>query len=305
MQPDPLLSSNKLDVFDLFWKTPNLIAVFDADDRLVLANDAFREAYLPNPVEMPSWRQMMHDNYRCSRGPLIETDDIEAWLTAAEARRGTVPFRAFEAEMTDGRLFWITETVDPHGSLLLFASEISGLRASGRRLREERDVARRASWTDELTGVANRRYVLKALKEWQSQQAGENAYGDHVVALMDIDHFKNVNDKYGHDAGDAVLVGFCRTVVEGIRLQDLFGRMGGEEFLLFLPSCTIDAALDRLEELRREVRRLHFPEAPFYQCTFSAGLCQVQPDQSLDQVINLADRRLYSAKANGRDRVAA
>ena len=305
MQAPSVASRSGMDVADLFWSTPNLIAVFDADDRLVHANDAFRETYFADPDETPSWRQIMRDNYRCSRGALIDADDIEAWLTAAEARRGTVPFRAFEAEMTDGRLFWITETVDPQGSLLLFASEITTLKAPGRRLREERDVARRASWTDELTGIANRRYVFKTLKEWQSQQIGEKAYGDHIVALLDIDHFKGVNDSYGHDAGDTVLVRFCRTVVEGIRLQDLFGRMGGEEFLLFLPGCTTDAAVARIEELQREVRTLRFPDAPRYRCTFSAGLCQMQPDQSLDQLINLADRRLYTAKENGRNRVIA
>jgi len=173
----------------------------------------------------------MRQNYIHRRGPLIETDDVEAWLTAADARRGTVPHRAFEAEMTDGRIFWITETVVPNGILVLFASEITALKAPGRSIREERDEARRASWTDELTGVASRRYVTRTLRDLLSARHQELAFGEHAVALIDIDQFKNVNDRYGHDFGDTVLIQFCRCFVSGIRLHDLFGRMGGKEFL--------------------------------------------------------------------------
>ena len=148
---------------ELLWSTPVLIAVFDASDRLVLANQAFRETYFADPAQRPLWQQFMRENHAHGRGPLIETDDIEAWLTAAIARRGTVPYRAFEAQMTDGRVFWITETVDQMGSMLLIANEITTLKAPSRSVREERDAARRASWTDELTGVANRRYIMKTL----------------------------------------------------------------------------------------------------------------------------------------------
>jgi diguanylate cyclase (GGDEF)-like protein len=287
-------------VAELLWSTPSLIAVFDAADRLILANEAFCETYFANPAQKPSWQQIMRENHTYGRGPLIETDDIEAWLTAASTRRGTVPYRAFEAAMTDGRVFWITETVDQQGNMLVIASEITTLKAPTRSVREERDAARRASWTDDLTGIANRRYVMKTLREWLAQQLQQDVFGEHAVALIDIDLFKKVNDRYGHEFGDAVLVQFCRRFVAGTRLHDLFGRMGGEEFLLFLPSCSLADATHRLEEILDDVKSIRFAQAPGYSCSFSAGLCEVQPDKTLDETLSLADRCLYSAKARGR-----
>jgi diguanylate cyclase (GGDEF)-like protein len=298
MRPSFSIDSDLAD--SLLWSTPSLIAVFDASDRLILANEAFRETYFADPAQKPLWGQIMRENHAHDRGPLIETDDIEAWLTAANARRGTVPYRAFEAEMTDGRVFWITETVDQQGNLLVIASEITTLRASSRSVREERDAARRASWTDDLTGVANRRYVMKTLREWLAHQLELEVFGEHAIALIDIDRFKKVNDRYGHEFGDAVLVQFCRRFVSGVRLHDLFGRMGGEEFLLFLPNCSVADAAHRLQEILDDVKSIRFAEAAGYSCSFSAGLCEVQPDKTLDETLSLADRYLYAAKAGGR-----
>lgn len=285
---------------ELLWTTPNLVALFDASDRLILANPSFCEAYFADPAEKPYWRQFMRENFVHGRGPLIQTSDIDGWLTAADARRGTVPFRAFEAEMTDGRVLWVTETVDRHGMLLLVASEITSLQGPSRNIRGERDEARRASWTDDLTGVANRRYVMKTLKEWRSHQIQQELPGENAIALIDIDHFKTVNDRYGHDCGDHVLVEVCRCFVAGIRLHDLFGRMGGEEFVLFLPNCSVADAAVRLESILNDVRGLRFGEAPGYSCSFSAGVCQLIATDSLDDALRQADQLLYEAKAKGR-----
>lgn len=301
----PTIASPNVNLDALLRANPNPIAVFDASDRLVLANEAFRESYFCDPTQKPYWREFMRQNFLHRRGPLIETDDIEAWLTAADARRGTVPFRAFEAEMVDGRIFWITETVDSQGTLILIATEITALKAPGRNIREERDEARRASWTDELTDIANRRYVMKTLREWLSQKLQEQVFGEHAIALIDIDRFKDVNDRHGHDFGDAVLIEFCRRFVGGIRLQDLFGRMGGEEFLLFLPNCSVDDAASRLNAIREDVESIRFNQAPDYSCSFSAGVCHMRTDMSLDETLSRADRLLYQAKASGRRRIVA
>ncbi|WP_099867227.1 sensor domain-containing diguanylate cyclase [Pararhizobium haloflavum] len=302
ISPPVSISTYNLDL--LLGSNPNLIAVFDASDRLILANASFREVYFCDPAQRPYWHEFMRQNFIHRRGPLIETDDIEAWLTAADARRGTVPHRAFEAEMVDGRIFWITETLDLKGFLVLVASEITALKAPGRNIRVERDEARRASWTDELTDVANRRYVMKTLRDWLSQRLQEETFGEHAIALIDIDRFKDVNDRYGHDFGDVVLIEFCRRFVSGIRLQDLFGRMGGEEFLLFLPNCSVADATLRLQAILKDIGSIRFAQAPDYSCSFSTGICSVRPDRrpdrTLDHTLSTADRLLYQAKASGR-----
>ncbi|MBU1337428.1 MAG: GGDEF domain-containing protein [Alphaproteobacteria bacterium] len=221
-------------LFDLFAHTPDLVAMFDTDDCLVAANPAYCATFHADPSRRPVWRDIMRANHENKRGPVIETDNIESWLTIADARRGTVPYRAFEAELRSGNWAWITETVSPAGLMLFYASEITALRRGSRGLRLERDAARRASWTDPLTGVPNRRYIMDRLEEWMALQRIQPEFGTHTLAVIDLDHFKQINDEYGHDRGDEILVAFCRKVVSLLRSFDLFGRIGGEEFLLLM-----------------------------------------------------------------------
>jgi diguanylate cyclase (GGDEF)-like protein len=289
---------------DLIDLSPDLFAVYDSDDRLCFANPAYRAAYHCDPAEHRSWRDIMRSNHEARRGAVIQTEKIEAWLMTALARRGTVPHRGFEAELHDGRWIWITETVCPNGRMLFHASDVTSLRSESRILRDERDAARRASWTDPLTGMPNRRYLMERLEGWLQAQRALPDFGAHSIAVLDLDHFKQLNDFYGHAIGDAVLVSFCHRVVEHIRTIDLFGRIGGEEFLLFLPNCPVDAALTRLEALQAVIA-----EGPTHALqtgityTFSAGVAGFAPGEDLHETIRRADRLLFRAKTEGRARV--
>lgn len=288
----------------LLMQTSDLYAIFDADDRLLAANPAYCAAYNCDPATHPVWHQIMRANFRNARGPVIETDDIEDWLTNACARRFNLPFRSFEAELHGGKWIWVTETVTSEGRMLFHASDISSLRTSSRNLRLERDAARRASWTDALTGIPNRRYVMDRLEEWHSVQNRLPQFGEHSLAVVDLDRFKELNDTYGHEFGDDVLVSFCRDVVSRIRPFDLFGRIGGEEFLFFMPNCALDVAQERLETLQRTIRQLpaRSTELPV-SYSFSAGLVLVRSDRDIHHAMRRADRLLYQAKHEGRGRV--
>lgn len=291
-------------LFDLLAQTPDLIALFDAGDRLIAANPAFCAAYHCDPSDQLPWQEIMRANYRAKRGPIIETADIDDWLTTASARRASVPYRSFEAGLHGGRWLWITETLSPEGRMLFHASEISSLRSESRNLRLERDAARRASWTDALTGVPNRRYVMDRLEEWFEAHRMQADFGTHCLAVIDLDNFKGINDTHGHDFGDAVLVAFCREVVASIRPFDLFGRMGGEEFLFLMPNCPLDMARQRLDRLQQAIGLSPVSAGlPAIRYTFSAGLVAVQPDEDIYEHLRLADKLLYGAKADGRARV--
>lgn len=284
----------------------DLYAIFDAEDRLVFANPAYCAAYHCEVGESPTWRSIMWRNFRNGRGSVISTHDIDAWLTNALARRASQPFRAFEVALHDGRWIWETETVTPDGRMLLHATDITSVRAESRHLRSERDAARRASWTDPLTGVPNRRYVMDRMGEWLGarQAVGPADFGEHSLAVLDLDNFKRLNDFYGHEIGDSVLVAFCQKVVSHIRNVDLFGRIGGEEFLLFMPNCSLDAARSRLEELQALVaRRSSDTIDTTLSYTFSAGVAALVAGEEMHDVIRRADRLLYRAKAEGRARV--
>lgn len=291
-------------LLDLLMQSPDLVAIFDAEDRLQAANPAYADAYHCDPSRRPYWHEIMRENYRNRRGPVMETDDIEAWITDAAARRANIFYRAFEAELHGGRWIWITETLAADGRMLFFASDISRVRTSSRELRLERDAARRASWTDVLTGVPNRRYIMDRLEAWYQTQLPLPVFGEHSLAMIDLDHFKRINDRYGHSVGDSILRSFCETVVQCIRPFDLFGRMGGEEFLFLMPNCPLGVARDRLELLQQTIQHpAQTKSGPSITFTFSAGLVLVRHDRDIHHAIRRADSLLYRAKSEGRARV--
>lgn len=291
-------------LFALMMRSPDMVALFDAEDRLQAANRAYCEAYHCDPAQNLFWRDIMRANYLNKRGPLIKTDDIDIWLTEACARRSTLPYRSFEAELHNGKWIWITETVSADGWMFFHASNISTLRTSSRHLRKERDAARRESWTDALTGVPNRRYVMTRLEDWFEAQRLQPEFGTHSLAVVDLDHFKALNDRFGHDFGDAVLTSFCRDAVSSIRPLDLFGRVGGEEFLFFMPNCPLRVAKDRLTLLQQMIRNSdHSAEPSGVAYSFSAGLVRVRHDKDIHHAIRRADRLMYRAKQEGRARV--
>jgi len=160
-----------------------------------------------------------------------------------------------------------------------------------------------SSVRDALTGVFNRAYFLERL-------AGELAYAnrhgsDASLLLLDIDHFKKINDTHGHPAGDAVLRSFSGTVRKVLRVEDIFARYGGEEFIVLLRGIAIDGAARAAERLRRavSVSPTEF-DGKRIECTVSIGCASLGcGERSAQGLIAAADRRLYAAKHGGRDRV--
>jgi len=280
-----------------------LVAVYDQEDRLRYANAAYRDAYFLGPDEHPLWSDMMRRNFAAQRGSVIATSDLESWLAAAYTRRGKTPDRSFEIELADGRWLWVSESVRADGWLVTVCLDIADLRTSERELRLHRDLARRDSRTDELTGVANRRHMMFMLEALLKGEVIAGQCGG-CVCLLDIDHFKRVNDIYGHQAGDTVLINFARTVQANIRSRDAFGRIGGEEFMLILPGSTPSAsrtAIDRILAAVRSNRPLDID--PNFSVTCSAGLTEVVCGDAVEAVYSRADQALYRAKHEGRDQL--
>lgn len=155
---------------------------------------------------------------------------------------------------------------------------------------------------DPLTGLTNRRALDAALlREVRRARRGERTCG---VIMLDIDHFKRVNDTYGHEAGDRVLVALARVLQRGVRDEDVVARFGGEEFVIILPEASLAETTRRAEELRTAVTLL-LPSAiePLPPVTISLGAA-VFPDHGASgaEVLHAADAALYEAKAQGRNR---
>ena len=157
---------------------------------------------------------------------------------------------------------------------------------------------------DHLTGVLNRAgFWPDAEQMAEKQERGKHPL---AVCMLDLDNFKRINDRHGHEAGDKLLKAFTTTVSQHLRQEDLFGRMGGEEFAVLLPDTTRAQTLDVVERLREEVARLKVldGEGNPVSVTVSIGIaCQHQGHFNLDRLLSRADQALYQAKHNGRNRV--
>lgn len=157
--------------------------------------------------------------------------------------------------------------------------------------------------TDPLTGIANRR----AFMDWaRIELSRHDRSGKSLAVLMlDIDHFKAVNDRYGHSAGDLLLVEFAHRIAAGLRAYDQFARMGGEEFVIVLPDCSYDEAIVIAERLRESVVAKPFTANDAQvSMAVSIGVTRLHDEETtIDGALQRADAALYSAKESGRNRV--
>ena len=179
-----------------------------------------------------------------------------------------------------------------------------GLEAMFGRLTERLASIELLATTDQLTGVHNRPTSLRMLQVEIDRSARHGR--PIVVALADIDHFKRVNDTYGHAAGDLVLHHIAELIQSNLRTSDIVGRYGGEEFLIALPETDPDGGLAVIEKLRRAVGRnpVILPDGTELSVTMSIGVAaSAGADLRLEQITHDADAALYAAKALGRDQV--
>ncbi len=167
--------------------------------------------------------------------------------------------------------------------------------------REMEEKLRQLAHHDELTGLHNRRAFLEHLQE---EIARAERYGNPLSLLfMDLDHFKKVNDRYGHDAGDEVLKAAAAEMREMLRETDFCGRMGGEEFAILLPETDGDGALNTAERLRGKISRTVVEnEAGKISTTISIGIARKKEGERPDSLLKRADKALYAAKEAGRNR---
>lgn len=158
--------------------------------------------------------------------------------------------------------------------------------------------------TDSLTGINNRRSLIDKLDE--ELHRAERYNRPLSLLMVDIDHFKHVNDQYGHNAGDAVLIEFCRTIKSALRKNDSFGRIGGEEFAIILPETTLENAIVVAELLRQKIENalIEIQDGLRLQITSSFGATVALPvNDTISEIMRRADVALYQAKDGGRNRV--
>jgi diguanylate cyclase (GGDEF)-like protein len=203
----------------------------------------------------------------------------QATLEAREARRHSDLLKVKNRQLAEA-----------HTELERRANELEALHAQ---LREQAE-------RDPLTGVHNRRYLARELE----RLTHERVAGPISLAVLDVDHFKTINDRFGHAAGDEVLIRIARLLCDHLRESDSIIRSGGEEFIIVMPRTDGNAARACCERIRQAVNtEVWSSVADGLNVTTSLGVATTDGPTELEGVIRLADQRLYEAKRNGRDRV--
>lgn len=156
---------------------------------------------------------------------------------------------------------------------------------------------------DSLTGLLKHSEIKERLNQ-EVARATRDGH-DLSVAMIDIDRFKRINDTYGHQAGDVVISALAHLLRHGLRISDIIGRYGGEEFLVLLPATAEEGAAKKLDALRDEFSQIPFRQLDAdFHASFSAGLATLQKDESSQSIVARVDEALYRAKQSGRNRIA-
>lgn len=252
--------------------------------------------------------------------PLIE-QACQAALGQVQAGLSIEPFRAeLEQIGRDGRAIWTEWTMNglygPEQQFIGFVGVTRDIRERklyDAELREARDAAEAANLallsanavlhgqatTDPLTGVSNRRHFEQALA---AQIGRTRRYGEPLsLLIVDLDHFKSINDRFGHQLGDLVIVELARLLRSSLRKADLLARWGGDEFVLMLPHTGAEEAWQLAEQLRLSMSVHVFPVVP--KLTGSFGVAALEGEETAEQFFGRVDQMLYAAKAAGRNLV--
>jgi diguanylate cyclase len=170
-------------------------------------------------------------------------------------------------------------------------------------LHEQLDTAKKQATVDALTGLQNRRGFDETLN---TLLANSTASSEHALLLLDVDHFKNVNDSFGHLVGDKILIGIANQLARKMRGNDYLARFGGEEFAILLKDTPLKGAIIAAEHLRESVETRRWRQTKsgkeIGQITISIGIATIQHTESVDNLLERCDAALYEAKSLGRNR---
>lgn len=186
------------------------------------------------------------------------------------------------------------------------AGQVEGFFQDITKRKQAEKILREQAVTDELTGINNRRKLIAVLNDEFNRAS---RYGSPLtIAMIDLDDFKNVNDRYGHDSGDVVLKAVARIMADNIRESDCLGRYGGEEFCIVLPHTGLDDAVSMLDRMRERLAAasMNLPGGRTISITMSAGLAQLEEFfENPSHLVHSADQALYQAKQDGKNCVRA
>ncbi|QSX37846.1 GGDEF domain-containing protein [Shewanella sedimentimangrovi] len=291
-------------LMDLLHSSLDGYALFGPDDRLVYANDAFLSLMyvFRDEVGRLTFDAILRRNFHQGRAAHIGSGDIEQFIAYVESVRRSKPYRLFEVDYLDGRWFLMSEQTDAMGNMLLQIKDITKQKQSEQHLQAALYKYHVMALTDELTGVANRRAIQDSVSAELARCSRIGAA--MTILLVDLDHFKRVNDTYGHHIGDLALKHCAEVMKASLRPFDMIGRLGGEEFVVFLGNTDSQDARVIAERIRAQIQSLPL-QTPGREIALSVsiGVSTQHHNPTFESLYLEADQALYEAKSQGRNRV--
>jgi diguanylate cyclase (GGDEF)-like protein len=279
-----------------------VLAEHNAGDAIALVGNALAATHDRRAL-LPAILEVVTEATGAVGGRVVESGEVVAWI--GELGHGATPIELELAETGDGATRLVL--FPPAGgfsrenrSLATWLASQASIALENARLHH---TIQRQATTDDLTGLVNRRRFLEAL---DGEIVRAEALGTPVsIVLVDLDHFKLVNDRFGHAAGDEVLRQFAARALAHLRDVDVAGRLGGEEFAVVVPETNAAGAAAVAERLRGSLARLPLPAgAESALVTASFGVAERVQGEGGSDLLRRADAALYQAKREGRNRVA-
>ena len=297
-----------------------LYAVIRSDLNLRFRDPSLTAAQIAAPLVMVSYGMYYAD---AARGSFLMVYLVVILFGLFRLRRRDILMLGAFALVCFGIVIKLSHVYKPHATRLIddllqwlvlaavlpWFAMLAGYLNNLRRTMHERNLELQSALAriqelatrDALTGTNNRRHLMEQLQQEKSRSG--RSQGSLCVCIIDIDHFKAVNDRFGHVVGDTVLKTFARVAQTDLRATDCLGRYGGEEFLLILPGTTLETAQGVAERMRLRIEQATLPELGDRGVTASFGVAEYRAPEDIMACVARADKALYEAKAAGRNRV--
>lgn len=272
------------------------VLLFDAQHTIVDANDKARQWF----GQIQAQQTSLNEAWLAALGlQLVDRHFHRLTLSDLLSRQLPDPYIGLSADSQTRWAQWhvLTSQHRHQPCQALVLTDVSDLMQSFHALQQH---AEDADTRDFATGLYNRRYALERLAQMHLQ--AKRYQSPFAIALIDIDHFKRINDTFGHAYGDEVLERLANVIGKSFRETDLCARFGGEEFLILMPETETSAAILSLDRLRQQISELKWTQMQ-RPVTISSGVVRWQINKSVEQLLFLVDQRLGTAKKAGRNQV--
>lgn len=279
--------------------------IYDNNDVLIFCNPTLASHFCLTPEQAlgKTFAEMLRCQVNESDGLTIQNEDIDALVKRTHNGAREQGQYTYESTVFTGKCLLVSLTKSSDNELFVFTSDITQQKQTELDLRDALEKVEKLAATDPLTEVSNRRHFISQAENELARSRRQNSPA--TLLSMDIDHFKKINDNYGHLIGDKVLKSVAQICKKTLRSHDIFGRLGGEEFSIMLPDTDLCGGHEVAERLRENIQELNIRHNEhIIKVTASIGLCKANSDTlNLNELLSRADEALYYAKNTGRNKV--